>query len=143
MHISAPIFSYLWGQEMRLRDQLAALDVAEALLIWIVATNGLDSDRRCGTQALQNACKEAAGLEDPPCHLQSMRKWRAGTHKRGQRRVCSGMGSMAGARMCQRGAGCMGGMLVMAGTWRGLVCERDTGGARGVSVRGMTHRWGL
>ena len=48
MHISAPIFSYLRGQEMRLWDQLAALDMAEALLIWIVATNGLDSDAACG-----------------------------------------------------------------------------------------------
>ena len=40
VHISAPIFSYLWGWEMRLRDQLMVLDVVEALLIWIVATNG-------------------------------------------------------------------------------------------------------
>ena len=44
MHISAPIFSYSRGREMRLWDQLAALDMAEALLIWIVATNGPDGD---------------------------------------------------------------------------------------------------
>ena len=29
---------------MRLQDQLVALDVVEALSIWIVATNGLDGD---------------------------------------------------------------------------------------------------
>ena len=29
---------------MRLRDQLVALDVAEALSIWTMATNGLDGD---------------------------------------------------------------------------------------------------
>ena len=44
MHISAPIFSYSWGWEMRLRDQLAALEMAEALSIWIVATNSPDGD---------------------------------------------------------------------------------------------------
>ena len=44
MHISAPIFSYLWGREMRLQDQLVALDVVEALSIWIMATNSLDGD---------------------------------------------------------------------------------------------------
>ena len=37
----------------------------------------------------------------------------------------------------------MGGTPVMVGTQRGLVCERDTGGAQGVSVRGMTHQQGL
>ena len=37
----------------------------------------------------------------------------------------------------------MGGMLVMAGMQCGFVCERDTGGAWGVLVRGMTHRQGL
>ena len=50
------------------------------------------------------------------------------------------MGSMAGARTCQRGAGCMGGAPVMAGMWHGLVCERDMGGARGMSVRGVSVR---
>ena len=44
MHVSVPIFSYSQGQEMRLQDQLAVLDMAEALSIWIVATNGQDSD---------------------------------------------------------------------------------------------------
>ena len=54
VHVSAPIFSYSWGWEMRLRDQLVALDVAEALLIWIVATNSPDGDaarRLCRTLA--------------------------------------------------------------------------------------------
>ena len=45
--------------------------------------------------------------------------------------------------MCQRGAGCMGGTLVvMAGTRHGLVCESDTGGAWGMLMRGMMHRRG-
>ena len=44
MHVSVPIFSYSQGQEMRLWDQLAALDIAEALSIWIVATNGPDGN---------------------------------------------------------------------------------------------------
>ena len=49
--------------------------------------------------------------------------------------------------MFQRGAGCMGGMPVMAGMRHGLVCERDMGGAwgvlmRGVLMRGVMHRWG-
>ena len=48
MHISVPIFSYLQGWEMRLQDQLVALDVAEALSIWIVATNSLDSNAAHG-----------------------------------------------------------------------------------------------
>ena len=48
MHISAPIFSYSRGREMRLQDQLTALDVAEALSIWIVATNGPDGDGERG-----------------------------------------------------------------------------------------------
>ena len=42
----------------------------------------------------------------------------------------------------RQGAGCMGDAPVMAGTWRGSVCKRDAGGARGVSVRGMTRWWG-
>ena len=48
VHISAPIFSYSWGWEMRLRDQLVALDMAEALSIWIMATNSPDGDAACG-----------------------------------------------------------------------------------------------
>ena len=44
VHVSAPLFSYSWGREMRLQDQLMALDVAEALSIWIMATNGPDGD---------------------------------------------------------------------------------------------------
>ena len=44
MHVSVPSFSFLQGLEMRLQDQLMALDMAEALSIWIVATNGLDGD---------------------------------------------------------------------------------------------------
>ena len=100
VYVSAPIFSYSRGQEMRLRDQLMALDVAEALSIWIMATNGPDGDAvRAGS------AEGAASLEDPPRHLRSMWKWRAGTHERGQRMVCSGMGSMAEAGKCQRGAG--------------------------------------
>ena len=51
VHVSAPIFSYLWGQGMRLWNQLAALnhlDVAEALSIWNLATNGPDSNAARG-----------------------------------------------------------------------------------------------
>ena len=48
VHVPAPIFSYSRGWEMRLRDQLAVLDVAEALSIWIVATNGPDGDAARG-----------------------------------------------------------------------------------------------
>ena len=48
MHVSAPIFSYLQGWEMRLWDQLVTLDMVEALLIWIMAINGPDSDVVCG-----------------------------------------------------------------------------------------------
>ena len=47
MHVSAPIFSYSRGREMRLWDQLTALDVVEALSIWIVAINGPDGDAAC------------------------------------------------------------------------------------------------
>ena len=48
VHVSAPIFSYSWGWELRLRDQLVVLDVAEALSIWIMATNGLGGDAAWG-----------------------------------------------------------------------------------------------
>ena len=54
VHVSAPIFSYLRGQEMRLWDQLTALDMAEALSIWIVATNSLDGD------AVRGLCRTLA-----------------------------------------------------------------------------------
>ena len=56
MHVSVPIFSYLWGQEMRLQDQLVALDMVEALSIWIVATNGPDSD------AVRGLCRRSCQL---------------------------------------------------------------------------------
>ena len=35
----------------------------------------------------------------------------------------------------------MGGVPVRAGMWCGSVCEREAGGARGISVRGVTRRW--
>ena len=44
VHVSAPIFSYSRGWEMRLQDQLTALDMVEALLIWTMATNSPDGD---------------------------------------------------------------------------------------------------
>ena len=51
----------------------------------------------------------------------------------------------------RQGAGRMGDVPVMAGTRRGSVCKRDTGGAWGMSVRGVmrslvgavTCQWGM
>lgn len=48
VYTSEPIFTYARGEEMRLRDQLAALDAAEPLSIWIVATEGPDGDAARG-----------------------------------------------------------------------------------------------
>ena len=48
VHVPAPIFSYSRGWEIRLWDQLMVLDVAEALSIWIMATNGPDGDAARG-----------------------------------------------------------------------------------------------
>ena len=42
----------------------------------------------------------------------------------------------------RQGGGRVGGAPVGTGTRRGSVWERDAGGARGVSVRGVTRRWG-
>ena len=42
------------------------------------------------------------------------------------------------ARKGGQGAGHMGGVPVRAGMWCGSVCEREVGGAQGISVRGVT-----
>ena len=77
VHVSAPIFSYLQGWEMRLRDQLTALDMVEALSIWIMAIKGPDGDAAhglCRTLAKElPAWKihviicEACGSGEPEC----------------------------------------------------------------------------
>ncbi|KAF8508000.1 hypothetical protein JB92DRAFT_3121331 [Gautieria morchelliformis] len=48
VHTSEPMFTYSLGQEMRLRDQLAALDAADPLSVWIVASEGRDGDAARG-----------------------------------------------------------------------------------------------
>jgi hypothetical protein len=48
VYTSEPMFVYTRGEEMRLRDQLAALDPAEELSVWIVTTDGPDGDAARG-----------------------------------------------------------------------------------------------
>lgn len=48
VYTSEPMFTYSRGQEMKLRDQLAELDAAESLSVWIVATDGPDGDAARG-----------------------------------------------------------------------------------------------
>ena len=97
VHISVPIFSYSWGQEMRLQDQLVALDVAEALSIQIVATNGPDSD------AARRLCRTLAKeLPAWKIHLVICEACGSGElgHTKGAREVC------AVAWEAWQGAGC-------------------------------------
>ena len=68
MHVSVPIFSYSRGQEMRLQDQLAALDMVEALLIWIVATNGLDSNAARGL--CRRSCRLGRSTSSSAKHME-------------------------------------------------------------------------
>ena len=86
MHVSVPIFSYLWGREMRLQDQLVALDVVEALSIWIVATNGPDGDAACGL--CRTLTKELLAWK---IHLVICEAWRSGAPGRtkGAREACA------------------------------------------------------
>ena len=84
VHVSAPIFSYSRGQEMRLRDQLAVLDVVEALSIWIMATNGPDGDAARGlcrmlakellAWKIHLVICEACGSGEPGC-MKGAREW--------------------------------------------------------------------
>ena len=140
VHVSAPIFSYSRGKEMRLRDQLVALEVAEALSIWIVATNSPDGDvvhRLCRTLA-----KELLAWKIHLVICEACGSGELGRTK-GAREGCAVAWEAWWGPGRAKGAGCMGGAPVMAGTRHGLVCKRDMGGAWGMSVRGVTHRRGL
>lgn len=46
--LSLHIFDFVRGQEMRLRDELAALDLSESSSIWIIATDGQDGEAARG-----------------------------------------------------------------------------------------------
>lgn len=48
VYTSEPMFTYTRGDEMKLRDQLAALDAAESFSIWIVTADGPDGDAARG-----------------------------------------------------------------------------------------------
>ena len=68
---------------MRLRDQLAALDVAEALSIWIMATNSPDGDVARGL--CRRSCRLGRSTSSSAKHVE-VESWdtRKGPEKRVQ-----------------------------------------------------------
>ncbi|KIJ38996.1 hypothetical protein M422DRAFT_258148, partial [Sphaerobolus stellatus SS14] len=48
VYIPDPVFTFVRGQEMRLKDELARLDAAEEASVWIIATDGPDGDAARG-----------------------------------------------------------------------------------------------